>query len=118
MPRLRKHRREATKLAAKVTANRKAGGGSGSGEKTARSPAGREGDSAAVRFRVEIWKEEPEVRIGHAEFNLSAPDTMRDLAASVAERLLGWLEKQFPKAPHVWDTPVEGFKASDDDISF
>src|SRR5271155_1786108 len=99
---LRKHRRVSSKLAAKATANRKAvssgqlsyrererNGSEATASKLApeaRTPRGKDRngkDSKTVlanrpsfKFRVEFWKEEPEIRIGHGQVTLYQGDQL------------------------------------------
>jgi hypothetical protein len=117
---LRKHRREATKLAAKATANRKATAHGTQGELAA-SPAstGTATETRpAFRFRVEFWKVDPEIRMGHAEITLYKGDQIKNLAWAFADRMLDFCHGHMPKAPSPFDVPVEKFVASDEDIPF
>ena len=112
---LRKHRREAKKLAAKVSANRTAAAGfllreqtkKGNGETTGPVRRIRKvKPPETVRYRVEIWKEDPEIRANYfsLEYKRGHYKT-RDLANEIANRLLEWIELRVPKGDR-W--PVEG----------
>ena len=120
---LRKHRREAKALAEDVTVNRKAAAKKNTGnvEGQGASPLTRKvrtGSRPAFRFRVEFWKLDPEVRIGHGEVELCEGDTARDLAWHLGERLHDWMMTRVPKAPDIWDTPIKEYVATDEDIPF
>lgn len=77
------------------------------------------------RLRVEIWSENPEVRIGHFEiaYRLTAL-THSDLATQIAEQTFELVSKKVPrdhfcKAPEALDwTNANTYKASNDDIPF
>lgn len=110
---LRCNRREATKLAAKVTAKRKAATGKLFNQSVGDTPPGR-----TVRFRVEFWKLDPDVRVGHGTVEAREGEQVRDLAWRLCEQMLEFMSKKIPEAPSIWDEPVETFRASDEDIPF
>ena len=122
--RLRSHRREAKKLAAKATANRKAAvnasGLQGTAPKATDAP-GRPSPAtvtAAVSFRVEFWKTDPEVRVGHAVIGLNRGDKPNDVCWRIAERICEWAVARIPEAPSPFDVPLSEYLATDEDIPF
>lgn len=79
-----------------------------------------------IRLRIEVWSDDPEVRVGHFEIPYRIGSLCHaELVTLIAEPLFDLVSKKIPKdhfhsksKPEDLDWKNPNYKASDDDIPF